>query len=328
MKSLFSVLAELTHALALVLAFGGFALGILAWGGVFSVKLDSLTHLAPFGLVGCIAAALIWRAGGRTSSRTGWRLALAGALAWGLLMAPEILAAALAKTSKPGRETLKIVQFNVWGTDAGNAGKLAWLRKQDPDVIVLEEVAPSGVPLLGDLAAVYPNKLTCEKRPYPCGVVILSKRPSLDEGHFSGTGPDQPNTTWGRFQGALGPYVVAATHLDWPTPDGHQQREIATLAGELRGFEARNLVLAGDFNSTPWSFSLRRMDRLSGLTRRTRSLPTWPTHRFTRLNLYAPLPAFPIDQVYAGSDWRTVKVERGPDLGSDHYPVVVTLTRG
>ena len=328
MKSLLGVLTELLQALALVLAFAGFALGALAWGGMVSVQLDSLTHLAPFGLVGCILAALIWRVGGRRASRTAWRLALAGALVWGMLMAPEIFGAALAPTAKPDRETLKLVQFNVWSDDASNEAKVAWLRKQNPDVIVLEEVADFGAPLLGDLAAVYPNKLTCENRPYRCEVVILSKRPPIGEGHFSGTGPDQPNTTWGRFQGALGPYLVVATHLDWPTPDGRQQREITALAGELRRFEARDMVLAGDFNSTPWSFSLRRMDRLSGLTRRTRSMPTWPAHRFTRLRLYAPLPIFPIDQVYAGSDWRTVKVERGPNLGSDHYPVVITLTRG
>ena len=33
----------------------------------------------------------------------------------------------------------------------------------------------------------------------------------------------------------------------------------------------------------------------------------------------------PIDHVYAGPGWRTVSVQRGPKLGSDHYPVIVTL---
>ena len=38
-----------------------------------------------------------------------------------------------------------------------------------------------------------------------------------------------------------------------------------------------------------------------------------------------PFALLPIDHVYAGPGWRTVRAERGPRLGSDHYPVIVTL---
>jgi endonuclease/exonuclease/phosphatase (EEP) superfamily protein YafD len=87
-------------------------------------------------------------------------------------------------------------------------------------------------------------------------------------------------------------------------------------------FEARRLILTGDFNSAPWSFTLRRFDRRVGLRRRTRALATWPTRRFAM-----PFPFLAIDHVYAGSDWKTVSVRRGPRLGSDHFPVVVILER-
>ena len=36
-------------------------------------------------------------------------------------------------------------------------------------------------------------------------------------------------------------------------------------------------------------------------------------------------PLLPIDHLYAGPGWATVSVRRGPPLGSDHYPLVVTL---
>ena len=68
-------------------------------------------------------------------------------------------------------------------------------------------------------------------------------------------------------------------------------------------------------------------DGLFGLERRTRALFTWPAGRFSRLRFAAPFPILAIDQVYAGSDWKTVAVRRGPELGSDHYPVVVELAR-
>ncbi len=61
------------------------------------------------------------------------------------------------------------------------------------------------------------------------------------------------------------------------------------------------------------------------LERRDPVLFSWPA----KLNLGGPvvpaLPFLPIDHVYAGSDWRTVSIEAGPALGSDHLPVIVTL---
>ena len=61
------------------------------------------------------------------------------------------------------------------------------------------------------------------------------------------------------------------------------------------------------------------------LIRRDRALFTWPAQQDSRLRWLGLFPILPIDHVYAGPGWATVKVERGPRLGSDHYPVIVTL---
>jgi endonuclease/exonuclease/phosphatase (EEP) superfamily protein YafD len=38
------------------------------------------------------------------------------------------------------------------------------------------------------------------------------------------------------------------------------------------------------------------------------------------------LPALlPIDHIYAGRAWRTVRLVRGPRVGSEHYPLVIDL---
>ena len=88
----------------------------------------------------------------------------------------------------------------------------------------------------------------------------------------------------------------------------------------------RRLIVVGDFNLTPWSFTLKRQDKALRLRRWTRALASWPAGKFSRI-MAAPAPFLPIDHVYAGSDWRAVRIERGPALGSDHRPVVVTLRR-
>ncbi|MGH1557846.1 endonuclease/exonuclease/phosphatase family protein [Caulobacter segnis] len=86
-------------------------------------------------------------------------------------------------------------------------------------------------------------------------------------------------------------------------------------------------MLTGDFNPTPWSFALRRQDKALGLRRWTLA-PCPPGRRVNSSRVAAaPAPFLPIDHVYAGRQWRAVKVERGPASGSDHRPIVVTLRR-
>jgi endonuclease/exonuclease/phosphatase (EEP) superfamily protein YafD len=90
------------------------------------------------------------------------------------------------------------------------------------------------------------------------------------------------------------------------------------LADVIDRYDHSRLIVAGDFNLAPWSFGLRRLDNRLGLERRDRALFSWPAYR-------SRIPFVPLDHVYAGAAWRTVSIERGPSLGSNHYPVVATL---
>ena len=97
------------------------------------------------------------------------------------------------------------------------------------------------------------------------------------------------------------------------------------LAKTIAAAPRDRVIVTGDFNSTPWSFSRRRWDEAFTILRRDRAIATWPANRYKRLP-WLGAPFLPIDHVYAGSDWATVKVERGPEIDSDHYPLVMTLT--
>ena len=158
-------------------------------------------------------------------------------------------------------------------------------------------------------------------------MIILSKAKPVDGGLRGEWISDwiQPMAR-ATFAEADGGYTVMGGHLTWPIPPGRQQagaRQFAEMAGH---FPKPRLIVAGDFNSTPWSHTLRRIDRAFGLERRDRADFSWPVDRVSRFRLSAPFPFLPIDHLYAGSDWRTVKVERGPrGLGSDHLPLIVTL---
>ncbi len=309
---------------ALLLALGCAVLAVAALGGRFSARLDLITHLAPALFLGGALAGIAWWALDRPGALTP-ALAAVAVAASGALMAPEMIQALWPRTAPPGGETLKLIQFNLWGRNTDPVGTTRWILQQDADILVLEEVDGPSDAIIRALSAAYPHQLSC-RQPNPCSNMILSRAPALAGGALTGSDPaTQLDTVWGRFASKGGVFEVVGVHLTRPFPPGPQQAQADGLAATLASLPRRRLILAGDFNSTPWSFTLKRFDRMSGLLRRTRALASWPAGAFSGYRLHSPIPLVPIDHVYAGSDWRTVSVRRGPRLGSDHFPVVVTL---
>lgn len=326
MKALLHLLSGLVRAAALLIA-GACALAlVLAQGGRFSDRLDILTHFTPWLLIGSLAGLALWGLTGRRGRLTPV-LSLVGALSALVLMGPEVLAAAGQPRGPVEGPTLKIIQFNLWGRNRDPDSTARWILEENPDVIVFEEGFARSGGVAQALAGRYPHRTTCAE-PLACSTMILSKRAPVAEGGLqAGVSDANLSGAWATFRGSRGTYTVVGVHYTWPLPAGPQQQQTLRLSRVLDRFPKKSLVVAGDFNSTPWSFSLRRQDRLFGIERRTRALFTWPAGRFSRLDFKAPFPVLAIDQVYAGSDWKTVEVRRGPALGSDHYPVVVDLAR-
>jgi endonuclease/exonuclease/phosphatase (EEP) superfamily protein YafD len=301
---------------------------LLAQGGRFSGRLDSLTHLAPLWLAAGVIAALA--ASALTPERNrGLPLAagLVTLISAALLITPEFLRPK-PPTAPPAEATLKVLQFNLWEGNRDPAATLGWILAQNADVVVVEETKGKARPILKGLMAAYPYRVTC-LGDQACATAIFSRRAPLASSGLQTW--DVPGRipiagAWARFPDASGPFTVAAIHLTWPMlPPGLQKAQLASLNASLDALPKDRMILAGDFNSTPWSFTLRALDRRLGLIRRTRAMASFPADRPIVGGWTLPLPLLPIDQVYAGAGWRTVSVSRGPKLGSDHYPVVVVL---
>ena len=307
-----------TAAMALASAF----LSIAAIGAALDPQLDVLTHFAPAFCWSALAAATIWWLAGRRGFVTPAACVLALSVCLGLIW-PDI-AGRLAWKSRPDGETVKIVQYNIWAGNKNLSGSASWLLAQDADFIVLQEAdgaAPGLVPLL---AKAYPFSAPCDRR--GCPTVILSRRAPVDMSGFRSRTLDPFSGGWARYELPGGPMAIAAVHLERPYPYALLKRQSDELPGQLSALDRKTLILAGDFNLTPWSFTLKKLDQDLGLARRTHLLSTWPTPSRPETGRYFPA-VLGIDHVYAGDAWRTVRVRRGPNLGSDHYPVVVTLTR-
>jgi endonuclease/exonuclease/phosphatase (EEP) superfamily protein YafD len=326
-KFIANVFAELIRGAALLLAAGSALFALAAQGGRFSDRLDALTHAAPILVAGGLFALVGWAVSGRTG-RTIPALAIVAGLSAFSLMAPELLAAATQKRVAASDRTLKVLQFNIWYLNKDVAGTVAWIEQEDPDIIVIEEGYARSGGTARALRGRYPHVTTCDD-PRPCSTMILSKIAPTAEGGLATRGSQSwLSGAWATYPGNGRPFTVIGVHYTWPWPAGPQQQQTLRLNNVVQGFPKEDLIVAGDFNSTPWSFSLKKQDRLFGLERRTRGVFSWPAGYVSeRLGIKAPFPVLAIDQVYAGSAWRTVSVRRGPKLGSDHYPVVIELAR-
>lgn len=277
--------------------------------GRSSAAWDVLNHFAPIWLAGALLGVLVGLFLHGVGRIVVCAVCLAGTVAAASTMAPEYL-----RYTAPAQDSngvLKIIQFNAWIENPHADRVLAFLRREDPDIVVLEEVSPV---LRAALAGQSTWRVSCGG----CEVVILTKRRPTAVARI-GTAARVD------LHDQAGAFTVIGAHNAWPIEDDQPVQE-ARLAGLLAEQPRARSILAGDFNSTPWSFERRRWDRAFGLIRRDRGLFSWPTGRVSSAGPTPPFAVLPIDHVYAGVEWATVEVRRGPKgLGSDHFPVIVSL---
>ena len=312
---------DLLGAIILLVALASAGAALLSLGGRFSDRLDVLTHFTP-----------LYLAGGVLAVAGGWRdgpALLAGTVAIlisALIMGPEYLAAAKRPGATVSGRSLKLVQFNLWVRNADPEGTARWIEREDADIVVVQEAAGAGAAVILAVADRYPFR-SASFAGSDGSTVVLSKTKPRVSGDPSGGVGKRFAGAWATFGRGEAGFTVVAAHFTHPIPPGPQQAQSRRLSEFLKAFDRSNLIVAGDFNATPWSFALRRQDARFGLARLTRALFTWPTTRFRRWGLRSPVPFLALDHVYAGSAWRAASVTLGPRLGSDHLPVVVVLER-
>ncbi len=312
----------------------GFSLAGL--GGAWNGWLDMLNHFAPIWFAVLVLAtpvsAFLIPAGIGRAGVLG--MAMAGLVVSGAEVLPE-LAGAVTFPHVGGRPTqtpLKIVTFNTWSDNDRPEQVVERVQAADPDAFALIEMpwpfSRDGIKAFG---ARYPYR-TVPKHGCPGDMQIFSKRPFSAWGCEVSYSPARPELTaaivWGRTIAPDGrPFTFATTHYAWPFPGGGQKMQVAALARWAHAHADGDLILTGDFNLTPWSFALRRQDRLlRPLTRRDHAVFTWPA---TIARIYKPTPMalLPIDHIYAGRSWRTLHMERLARAGSDHYGIEAVFAR-
>lgn len=174
------------------------------------------------------------------------------------------------------------------------------------DFVTLQEITDSKRGLMAVLKPEFPYQHIC---PFASvgGTAILSRWPIIKDSRQCFDG----GMTLIRVDKGIGPVWVVSTHLNWPYP--HSQREqLDRLLPELRKLD-KPVIIGGDFNMVPWSYTVRSMRRASDTKRLPGALITFHMAHWGILGL-------PIDHIL-GPNHCQGTTERRPKLGSDHHGV-------
>jgi len=309
-------------------------------GGWRAALLHRMRFAVPLSALGLLLPALLSLLPAGTSGTMVWLLDLAAhwqwafapalaittALAtlgdrrWALLLPlvalPWLTASALLPAADGSAPVFSIASANVH-MDNQDTGPLArWLAREKPDVVVVLEVTSLYAQGLQKLDA-YPHRhIAAQDNPF--GIALLSRHPLTDARTIrdaDGIAHIDTRLTWqGRQIRVLAVHPMPPIS---PTFAASRDRQLAAWAGTA-GLQPT--LLAGDLNATPWSIAFNRLDA-QGLRRATGLAPTWPA-------ALRGWNGIPVDHVLASRHWRRVDSSRGPDLGSDHAPVLARLVLG
>ena len=192
------------------------------------------------------------------------------------------------------------------------------VREASPDVLVAQELTPYAAEVLADLDTVFAHHLKLPAEG-PYGIALWS-RFELEAAQPFALG--RLPAIEARVRAPNGVFTVYGVHLNAPT----SQRRAAARDQELRQLGARSaavagpLLVAGDFNLTPYSPLYKDWLAASGLTdtRRGRTLSvSW--------SAVLPILGIPIDHVAVSPEFEILAHHRLPDFGSDHYGVLAEL---
>jgi len=325
-----SVFASLLRA---VLGLGAIALMIVTLIGLLGAVdggYDAVNHFRIFLIIPGFALALLallMRA--RLTAAT----ALTALFVHAFAIVPEVYAGLQAPAGGTAPERFKLVTFNVAFRFTDPKRLRHFIERERPDLVVVQEAWGEGAKTVERLKDLLPHRRHC-MNVRRCNLAVLSRhpivagkvRPQTDgTGLVNGARFIRAKLDVGAAAGKPGRTItVMTTHLSWPLPRPRQETQFRELAGMVSAAGHETTILAGDFNSTPWSHAMQRFDRSVPLKRVTRALHSWPAHRRIA-GVSVPYPFLPIDHVYVGSSFTAKAVRRGPDLGSDHYPVIVEL---
>lgn len=275
-------------------------LGGLWWG--FDLLANFRVQLAAGALLVLIVLAL-------AGSLPGAGLAAAGFLLNAVAIAPLFLPA-----PEASRAEITVLSFNLLSSNDAYEEVIEFVIESEADVVFLHEGTQEWEDALAEAELPW-EVVSTRAETFAFGTLALVPEGAevIDHG-FARTEPRAVEVRWGRYS-LLGIHPLA------PLSSGSAalRDEQLLFASDWARRTRDKAVIAGDFNSTPWTHAFRTLFAGDDFTNTQRGYgfeATWRAGSIWQL---------PIDHIVVTDDLTVVRREVGPDLGSDHLPVFASI---
>ena len=209
-------------------------------------------------------------------------------------------------------DPIRVSVANIYSGNLDTSRLLAWLQENPSDVLGILENTPQHDQALRELGF---EHVFLHPRQSNFGLALLCQRPPLKVSILDEETPCP--SLLAEFEN----YQVLLTH---PVPPISREtremgdRQMLQLTKNLQA-GSKPTIFMGDFNATAWDARLLPL-REAGYRDARRGfgfLATWPVGR--------PWMQIPIDHIFIDDSFEVFDCARGPDIGSDHYPLRATL---
>lgn len=297
-------------------AFTGVWMTLAACLGPLDWSLEIFTHVTPQ-LAACFAGYGVYRllvakrrAGGVRVAAGSFLLAAVNAA----FVAPRLPAPA--QDGARARRTVRVLQANVLTGNRDATRLLNLVEAESPDVILLQETDGGWLERLAPLTNRYPVA-AAEARTDNFGTAAFAKTGTADILHFSDA--EQSPCARVEIPSERGPVTLLGIHPLAPK-DRREWTGRDALLAEIARYAADRprVVVMGDFNTTPYTRAYHAFERESGLVDANLGrlpLPTWHAG-------FPPFLRIPLDHCLYSRDLHAHGIRRGPDIGSDHFPLI------
>jgi endonuclease/exonuclease/phosphatase (EEP) superfamily protein YafD len=225
------------------------------------------------------------------------------------------------RVTAPQEKPLRLMVFNVLTENENHVAAIDHVLKTDADIVLLLEVDETWQPNLEPLRVKYPHRVE-ELFHGNFGIACYTRLP-LKSFEVRWLTKWQLPTLVLNLDHLGIPLTFIGTHPEPPLGgvNAHEWRAQLSGIGSLVAGLTGEVIVAGDFNATPWCEGMRLLREKGGLDFHSAD-PVWqPTW-----GLSLPM-MIPIDHVLLKGGLTAQKRTIGPELGSDHRSVMVEIRR-
>jgi endonuclease/exonuclease/phosphatase (EEP) superfamily protein YafD len=195
------------------------------------------------------------------------------------------------------------------------------ILKERPDFIVLAEVNNRWIKGIEEIEKDYPfYKLSPSEDNF--GIALYSRHPFIDC-KIKMFGTAYVPSIVSEFNIENRRFILLGTHPLPPTGKEYSQwrnEQLDAIAKYLSTIDGHKMLI-GDLNTTPWSPYFTQLLKQASLIDSSKGngiARTWPTSSF--------ILRIPIDHCLVSTDIKILEKHAGEDIGSDHYPLIVSFT--